>query len=182
MNELHSTYEYAVAKKREGSYKWARVGLVIGYIFYVITFFSVGVMSKLLVPCIALVPLTTWMVVFFTWRYVNIDYEYSSVSGVLTFSKIFGNRSRKTVTEIRIKNASLIAPLTDSLQRSKLEVYNPEITYSALSTADVEDGYFMLYEDENGKKCAFLFEATAQMLKICRYYNPSATVVTKVRF
>ena len=182
MNELHTTYEYAVAKKREGSYKWARVGLFIGYIFYVIIFFSVGVMSKLLVPCIALVPVTTWIVIYFTWRYVNIDYEYSTVSGILTFSKIFGNRSRKTVTEIKIKSAVTIAPLTDKLQKSKLDAYAPEIVYNALSTADVEDGYFMIYEDDSGRKCAFLFEATAQMLKICRYYNPSATVVTQVRY
>lgn len=182
MNDLHSTYEYAVAKKREGAYKWARVWLIIGYIFYVITFFSVGVMSKLLVPCIALVPVTTWIVIYFTWRYVNIDYEYSTTSGIITFSKIFGNRSRKTVTEIVIKNAVAIAPLTNTLQKSKLDAYAPEIVYNALSTADVEDGYFMIYEDESGRKCAFLFEATAQMLKICRYYNPSATVVTQVRY
>ena len=181
MNES-ATYEYVVAKKREGKYALARVALIIGYIFYVIIFFSVGILSRLLVPCIALVPVTTWILVYFTWRYVNIDFEYSATSGVITFSKVFGNRSRRPVTEIRIKNASAIAPLTDRLHKSKLEAYAPDVIYSALSTEDTPDAYFMIYEDEEGRRCAFLFEATAQMLKICRYYNPSATVITQVRY
>lgn len=181
MNES-STYEYVVAKKREGAYSLARVALIIGYILYVIIFFSVGILSRLLVPCIALVPVTTWILIYFTWRYVNIDFEYSATSGTVTFSKVFGNRSRRAVAEIRIKNASAIAPLTEKLHKSKMEAYSPEVIYNALSSEDTPDAYFMIYEDDNGRRCAFLFEATAQMLKVCRYYNPSATVITNVRY
>ena len=63
-----------------------------------------------------------------------------------------------------------------------MEAYSPEVIYNALSSEDTPDAYFMIYEDDNGRRCAFLFEATAQMLKICRYYNPSATVITNVRY
>ena len=38
------------------------------------------------------------------------------------------------------------------------------------------------FENEDGKRCVFHFEATEKMLKLCRNYNASHTVVTKVRY
>lgn len=180
MNEF-STYEYVVAQKRTGKYLWRRIGMLALYVVYVIAFFTVGIFTRILVPCLALVPLTTWILWFFTWRYVCIDYEYSITSGILTFTKIFGNRTRRVICEFKLKDAAVIAPLNDKLQASKLDAFSPEITYSALSAPGAEDGYFITYE-QDGRACVFLFEATAQALKICRFYNPSATVVTRVRF
>ncbi len=158
-----------------------RVGMIALYVVYVISLFTVGILTRLGIPMMALVPLTTWILIFFTWRYVSIDYEYSITSGSLTFSKIFGNRTRRAVLEFKLKDAVAIAPLSDRLQASKLEAYAPEIVYSALSDEGAEDGYFAIFE-QDGKKCAFLFEATGQTLKVCRFYNPSVTVVRQVRY
>lgn len=180
MNEF-STYEYVVSRKREGAYRYARIAMIFFYICFDVAVFAVGMMVRLFVPMLALLPLLTWMLVFFTWRYVVIEYEYSITSGVITFSRIYNGRSRRVVTEIKIKSASVIAPLGDRIQRSRLEAYAPEVIYSALSSEDSPDAYFMIYPDGQGKKCAFLFEATAQSIKICRFYNAPATVVGTVR-
>ena len=37
-----------------------------------------------------------------------------------------------------------------------------------------------VFEDENGKKSIVYFEATEKAIKICRFYNPAATVTSKV--
>lgn len=181
MNEF-STYEYVVAKKREGAYRYARTGLIFLYVCFVLAAFIIGATIRLFVPMLALLPLATWILVFLTWRYVVIDYEYSVTSGILTFSKIYNNRTRKTVTDIKVKSAAAIAPLGDKLHRSRLDAYAPAVIYNALSSEEAPDAYFMIYQDEKGQKCAFLFEATAQALKIFRFYNAPATVVRDVTY
>ena len=179
MNEF-STYEYVVARAKVGKYRLARIALFCGYILYVIGFFLVFALARLFVPLIALIPLTTWILVFFTWRYVNVDYEYSITSGVITLTKIYGNRTRKTITSMTLKNAAVIAPL--SWKHPQYDAYHAEQVYNILSSPDTPDAYCILYVDENQMRCAILFEATSQALKICRFYNAPATVVSPVRY
>jgi len=180
MNEF-STYEYAVAPKNDRKMKSTKFWLILSYILFPLVFMTFFYMINL--PWfIVFVVFATALYIVTTWRrFVDVEYEYSITSGVLTFATIFGNRSRKQHLEMTLKNAILIAPLTDRLQRDKLDDYQPEKVYSALSSPDAVDGYFMIFEQE-GVACAFLFEATAQTLKICRFYNPSATVMSKVRY
>lgn len=177
-----STYEYAVAPKNDKKMKTTKFWLILSYILFPILFIMFFIFINF--PWfIVFVVFATVLYIVMSWRrFVDVEYEYSITSGIITFSKIYGNRSRKTFMEAKLKNAITIAPLNDKLQKSKLDAYEPEIVYSALSSPDVEDGYFMIYESEDGHACAFLFEATAQTLKICRFYNPSATVMSKVRF
>ena len=178
MNEF-TTYEFTVSQKHEGRYFWARILLFAAYVLYVIVVVIIGALTRIVAPMLALIPVSVWMLVFFTWRYVNVDYEYSITSGVLTFTKIYGNRSRKKITEIRLKDAQAIAPLGDRLQKSRLEAWGAEQVWSALSSSSAMDAYFITYINDKKEKCAFLFEATEKALKICKYYNPP-TVVTPV--
>ena len=89
--------------------------------------------------------------------------------------------SRKKMLEMTLKEAEIIAPLSDEYS-GKIEDFAPEAEYCALSARDAEDAYFALFRNSEGKKCVFYFEATARMLKICRMYNPSGTVMSKVRY
>ena len=175
------TYEYSVEAKGDPSLKRKKILLIIGYVLYcaglLILVMTVG---KLFLPLFAIVPLTMLAIVPKTWRYTNPEYEYSITSGVLTFSEIYGGKSRKVIAEFRIKDCSVIAPLSDPDKRELADRYNAEISYIALSEKDAPDGYFALFENEKGKRCIFFFEATEKTLKICRFYNPANTTVTKV--
>ncbi len=180
MNEFQ-THEYVVAPKNDAKLKTKKALFICSYVLFPLLFIIFFIIINFPWFIFFLAFATVFFIVL-TWRrFVDIEYEYSITSGVLTFSKIFGNNSRKKIMEMHLKDASVIAPLTDKLQYSKLEAYQPEKVYSALSAPDAEDGYFMLYE-KDGVACAFLFEATKRTIDICRFYNPSATVVGKVRF
>ncbi len=175
MSDL-STYEYAVAQKIEGAWRLKKFGMLFMYICFVIGWFIFGFASQMF-PLLALIPITLYILVLATWRYVNVEYEYSMVSGTVTFSKIYGGKSRKKFSEFKIKDCSLIAPV--SSHDFKANDYEPEAVYSALSGKNARDVYFALYE-EKGKRTVFYFEATEKALKIFKYYNSSCTVVTKV--
>ena len=81
-----------------------------------------------------------------------------------------------------IKECLQIAPATEREWIERLEIYDPEVTYSAVSSVDSPDKYYAAFETPEGKRCVFYFEATEKMLKLCRNYNSAHTVVTKVRY
>ena len=62
-----------------------------------------------------------------------------------------------------------------------VEIFAPEVTYSALSSKKATDQYYIAFENAEGKKCVLFFEATSKILEICKMYNPN-TVVIKVRY
>lgn len=180
-----STHEFAVAQKTEGKWLLARIALIAFYVIYPLTLVLFGMKFSLIVPLLCFIPLSLWMIVFLTWRFVSVEYEYSVVSGTLTFSKIFGGRSRRKVFEMTIRDAVLIAPLSDESAAARGKAYAPEREFMGASSLSAPDVYFMLFElndKKNGEKrrAIYYFQATQKMLSICHYYNPSATVLSAV--
>jgi hypothetical protein len=178
--EGQNMYEYVVSPKAQPVWKIKRVLAVVGYIIFALVLFAVGLKTRLLVPMLALLPLCTWMLVWFTWRYVSVEYEYSFVSGVMTLSKILGGRSRKKVLELRIKELRTIAPY-DGDYIKQAEQYLPEKSFDFSSSMQSPDLYFSLFETEDGRRGILYFEATREALRILRYYNTS-TVIATVRY
>ncbi len=184
MNEF-STYEFAVKQRIEGKWRLARIGMLFFYVAFVGAWLTFGFTLSLFVPLLALIPISTWILVFFTWRYVSVEYEYSITGGELTFSKIFGGRSRRTVMTMKLRDAVRIAPLADEAEAARATAYHPEREFSAISSLYAPDIYFILFEyhffegkKQRTRRAIFYFEATAKALQICRFYNASATVMT----
>lgn len=180
-NDFTSTYEYTVEQKAEGKFKLMKLSLILLYVLYPVIFMAILFIIQLF-QLFALVAVTEWMLVYFTWKYVKPEYEYSVTSGRVTFSIIRGKRSRSEVVSFAIKDCLQIAPASDREWSERLELYDPEIVYSALSTTSSPDKYYAAFENGEGKRCVFYFEATEKMLKLCRNYNSSHTVITKVRY
>ena len=172
-----STYEYVATPRKQPIYKLRRVMMILAYVAYVVALLIVGMTTKLLVPMLALVPLSLWIIIFFTWRYVSVEYEYSLSGGVMSLSYIYGGRSRKHVADIRIKSMSAVAPF-DGEYIKKAEQYAPEYSLDFTSDLQKPEVYYALYETEDERRGILYFEATEQTLRILRYYN-SAVVVRR---
>lgn len=180
-SDFTSTYEYTVEQKPEGKFKLMKFAFMLLYVIYPLILMAVVFIIQLF-QLFALVIVTEWMLVYFTWKYVKPEYEYSVTSGRVTFSVIHGKRSRKEIVNFAIKNCLQIAPATEREWIERLELYDPEVTYSALSSTSSPDKYYAAFETEDGKRAVFYFEATEKMLKLCRNYNSAHTVITKVRY
>lgn len=183
MTDITVPYEYCVDQKNEGKWKWRRIGLLFLYILYpALLIFIVGSgVGALAAPLLCFIPLSTWMLVFFTWRYVNVSYEYTVISGKLTFTKHFGTSSHKKQFDTMLKNAIIIAPVGNREYNERLELFRPVIRYNGIASEKSPDGYFIAFVDETGKHSVFFFEATKTMLDLCKMYFPD-TVSSKVRF
>lgn len=173
------TYEYVVAQKMTGKWKAKKLSLLLGYVLFIILWFVFGFVTKFF-PLLCLMPVTLWILIFFTWRYVKVEHEYSMVSGDITFSDVYGGKSRKTLISFKIKNCSLIAPATEEyIQQAKN--FAPDVVIEARSSASAPDSYLALV-DMDGKRAAVYFEATEKALKIFKFYNAGCTVAAKVSF
>ena len=168
-----TNYEYAVSRKREGKLKIMTYALIAAYIAFVGAAFGILYAIRL-IPVVAVVPVVLLIIVLLTWRYVQIDNRYVMDSGKMTFVRQYGMRTTKTVTEFRIKDASVIAPLEKSAEN--IAEFAPSKTYDALPSDDCRDAYVALYINEGGERCALKFQATAQALKVLRYYNEKTVI------
>ena len=177
MNDSSSNYtEYVVAQKSEGKWRTKRILAVCGYVLFSIVWL-VGVVGVLKIwPLGMFTPILTWLCVFLTWRYVAVEYEYTMASGTVTFTHIYGRRSRKQIFETKIKEFTKIAPTSDPSEAEAAK--DVEITSDFRGSAKTPDAYFASFTAEGGKKGIVYFEMTNKALKICRFYNPSATVMS----
>lgn len=175
MNEFN-TYEFVVSQKKDGKVKLYRILAVVGYVLFFISVFAT--LCVLHLPyLVAVLPLFEWILIFFTWRYLSQEYEYSMTSGYMTFTVIYGGRSKKKKLEVCIKDMKEIAPYNEAAC-ARLENRGLKKDYIFVSSLDAPDMYYAVF-DQDGEDQVVYFEATKKALQILRFYNP-ITVVTEV--
>ena len=128
--------EYISIKKYEGTYALARVLLIIGYVLFPIfgiTIIAASPLSAFVIWFIALFPMMLSIIIPLTYRYVQIEYEYSIDAGIITFSEIYGRRSRKKKFEVKIGDAIAIAPYRDEYRAAADEA---DIKYVRLAMSN----------------------------------------------
>ena len=170
------SYEYVIKSPRGVKNKLLKLGLWTLYVTFVILWLVFGFVSGF-IPLLALVPITTWILVFFTWRYTNVEYEYFIESGVITFSNVYDNRSRKKITVFDIRSAEYIAPASEHETERRVADFDPKHEYSFVNSPTDPDAYVALYVNEDKERCALSFIANTRMKKTLRLYNSAASKI-----
>ena len=88
-NTSGAPYEYTVAEKKNGKLVFKRITLIALYILWGAVFLFAGFALRIIVPFLALIPLSLWVLVFLTWRLTQVEYEYSFFGGALTALGLF---------------------------------------------------------------------------------------------
>ena len=167
-------FEYDVAEANNKALKTKKLLFIVGYVLYGAIILGVGAMAKIILPLLCFIPLSLWIIVWLTWRYTQVEYEYSFFSGALTVNRILGNRWRKKMMEVRIQSFSAVFPVTE-LNQSKIEAFAAENTVFAASDKNATNLWVALWDDaESGKRKALYFEPNEKAIKILKYYNASA--------
>ena len=172
LSEYATNYtEYTVVQKAEGVWLIRRILMILFYAAYTIAFFLLPTIGPVKIPMlIALLPVTLWIVIFFTWRFVSVEHEYTVCSGVMTFTDILGGRTRRVLFAVSVKDMTEIAPLP----ADALSLVGVHETVDLRGSKSSLGGYYFTVKNEKGETAAVLFTATQKALKILRYYNPSA--------
>lgn len=169
--------EYTVSQRSEGKWLLAKILLIAGYLVYTAAYLVI-IINTGFVPLGALIPVTLWIIVFFTWRFACPDYKYSIDSGFLTYTVIYGGKTKQEKFRMHIADAKAIAPIEQFSEKSGAA--RTQKFFSAIPQRYAKDIYGMMFE-MNGKVCIFKFKVTRETLKALKYYN-SNTVVTNTEF
>ena len=166
-------YEYTVSEQKGRSLLFKRIALITIYVLWAFAWVILGAALRIIAPLLAFIPLTLWMLIFFTWRYTQVEYEYSFFSGILTVSRVLGGRSRRTLTEVTLRDLESVCPCNDE-NAARIDGFLAEHTVFAASSAQSDGLYAAMWNDEESGKQILYFEPNEKALKIIRYYNVSA--------
>ncbi len=167
MNEFE-TFEYVIVPKKTSKTKMKKAGFILLYVLFIVAWFIFG-LSTPFPALLALIPLTTWILVFFTWRYTNTEYEYSVTSGIITFSNIYGGRSRKKVFELDLRDIEQLIKISDHNIDRILDDFEPTAERDFRASADSGDGYLALFTADDTKYAVYL-DIIPKMMKSCKLY------------
>ncbi len=170
--------EYTVEQKSEGKHGKKRKLLILLYVAFCLggLVLFVGVLK--LWPVGAIIPLLTYILWGFTWRYAQLEHKYEVANAKFRVSEIYGRKKQVTVFETFVSEFSLIAPMTDEY-KGQYEQADEILDYRG--SKNTTDGYFARLE-KDGKTTVIYFEAINKMLKVMKFYNAKATVVTTMRY
>ena len=167
-------YEYVIKPKRGAKNIMGRILLIIGYVFFVVAWLVFGLSTKIFWPLLALIPVSLWILIFITWRYVNVEYEYAIESGIITFSNIYGGKSRKKILIFDVRDAERIIPLSSPDFECAVKDFAPGREFSFVKGGSLDDSFVALCLDEDGNKFAISFTADDRLIRLMNLYNRKA--------
>ncbi len=165
--EDFNCFEYSAEQKIEGRWLFLRILFIFFYVAFAAAYFVVIYTTRIFTLG-ALIPIAVWILVFLTWRYTRPDYKYEISAGVLRFYVIYKKKAAEKL-KIKISSAEAIAPL--STLSEQIKSFKPRKTYSALPTKPSSDAYAILFKDERGNPCVFLFIATGDAIRLLGIHN-----------
>ena len=171
-------YEYTVAEQKSRALLFKRVTLIAVYVLWAAAWLILGITIGIIAPLLAFIPLTLWILVFFTWRLTQVEYEYSFFAGTLTVSRVLGGRSRRRLIEVSIRDLASVCPC-DEENAARIDAYGAAHTVFAASSSESENLYAALWNDDDSGKHVLYFEPDEKAVKIIRYYNAPALSLHK---
>ena len=156
-------YEYVVSNQSCGKNRIARVLLIIGYVLYVAVILGVGAAVRLIAPLLCLIPLSLWILVYFTWRYTQVEYKLSFLSGELRVTRLLNGKSPKLIVAERLRE---IRSVMRFYEEDRKTIAQKELIFEAY---DGSIGTLCTVRLSSGRM--MILQLTDKAIKIIRKYN-----------
>lgn len=185
MNEYDSPNfaEYVYDRKNEGKVKIMKSVAIAVYVLFAAGIFAV-LCALQLFWFVAVLPIFTWMLVYFTWGFISYDYYYEFKHGEMEFGAVRqskNGRRRRPMLKLSVKAATLAKVYSEddakhlATKSSAAANGNDKAVETALpaveklydfSESKSSDKRIILYFNDGGKSAAVIFEGTARIAKL----------------
>ena len=167
-------YEKVVKVASRGRHLSIKISVILSYAAFAIVWLSAAVMNiGMFVPILLAGILSTALLVILTWKYIQLEYEYSFCCGTLTLSKVYGKKSIRKILQTEIKDMIFIASATEE-NINKAERFEIEKRISAVSSENAENVWLAVTGGKDEIKCLIFLEADDRVLSILKSANPYA--------
>ena len=172
---MSSTHIYEkIVKVKNAKQKAKLISAILLYMLYLLIWIFIGIFnpaqSLLIFACGIL---SCLLIIFTTWKYFFVEFEYSFCQNILTVSKIYGKRKRKLLFETDTQKLALATPATDA-NIEKAERLNPKKRIIAVSNEYAENIWALVTGVENEPRILLFIEADDRALSILKSNAPFA--------
>lgn len=164
-------YEYSVDVKNKKQ-KLKKVAFFMVYAVYVILILVIGATVKIILPLLAFIPVSTWIMVWLTWKYTQLSYEYSFFKGEITVNRVYGTNKKSVFANVKIKALTALYCFNGMDGKAISDISADEVIFAARSE-QVEKLAALIWTNAENKKVALFIELDEKALKIIHYYNSS---------
>ena len=158
-------------KKAEGKTRVLKYLLIFCYVAFVGLYFGICYYTRF-IPLFAVCPIFTWMLIFFTWRFVSYDVYYTFEHGHMEFGKV-KKRKRNLIRSMKLKidvqNSVLTAPYKTALS---LEEYKNVVKVRDFSPTLTSDKLVVIIYSVGAKNEAVIFETSAKLSRLLMKFSP----------
>ncbi len=174
MSEESYDAEFTVIRKKSKRVRLLQGFLISAYAAFALLYAFVFLVLFKMPQVIAILPILLWIFVFFTWRYLHVEYRTAISGGRISFSRILTDvKKEKLLVSLKIADARRILPAF--LLEGELRDHAKRIL-DLRGGGEATDAYCILYDDSKGVTHAILFRATRKMLRLFLRYHPKGTV------
>ncbi|GHU74189.1 hypothetical protein AGMMS49992_14920 [Clostridia bacterium] len=163
--------EEIVAKKNRGVntalYALATVMMVVFALIAAMMFSSLG--AGINVQSIILLLVSAGIAFLLFWKRDNLrtEYEYSLTNGELDFARVLGNKKRKNLGSMTVKNVEAMGHVEHSSFKRYVTMPGVEKTNWFLNR---DGNLFYFYYSKDGKKRIIVIEPTEQLVAMFKFY------------
>ena len=174
-NEFLPNYvEYIVPLQEKKRLLWKRFA-IIGLAVFLVVLFTVVIALELnfLAGFVPFFLLGIGVLVWYLWRFVSVEFEYTILGGEISFDIIYGRRQRKKYYSTPIHKIEKIAPV-EGKELTKESFPNLTREVFCASRMDNPKTWYALVSEEGGGKTLLFFEMTDKTEKVLKFYNGRA--------
>lgn len=130
---------------------------------------GLGLFFVMLGQLFTYVGIALFLVVFFFYPKLNVEYEYVYVDGQIDFDRITGKSKRKTMLRIDFDQVEIMAPINSHSLDSFTHVQMEKKDFSSLSK---DSKPYVIIANVDNKKMKILFEPSEKMLTMIKQKSP----------
>lgn len=140
--------------------------MVLGVFAFILTYVHFAHLGAVILILVA-------YVIWYLWRFVSVEFEYTIHQGEISFDIVYGRRQRKSYYSTPISRIEKICPLQDGKVPEKdLQGVGREVFCAAAKTNP--NTRYAIVTGEDQTKTLLYFEVTQKAEKVLRFHNAKA--------
>jgi len=173
-NEFLPNYvEYLVPLTEPKKLLPKKLGIIaLAAVLFLAVFISSFTVLKVVPAIVPFLLFGVCAVVWYLWRFVSVEYEYTVLQGEMTFDVIYGRRQRKTLYTAKLNRVTELAPVGE--KRSAADFQGITREYFFAGAFSRPGTWYAVVEEEKGGRTLVFFEMTEKTEKVLRFYQPRA--------
>ncbi len=169
-DKLRANYAEYLVRRKSAKSLLIKVAIIL-LALVVVAFSMMYIFPKFSAAAMLPIFVGTMALCWYLWRYTCLEYEYIIIQATVEFHRIYGERNRKKVYEIKTSDIEKVAPV--NVHPEVMDADYAEIHDFSDGKHGGDDFFYIIYNGEKGKSIIYI-NVIKKTLDVFKYYKSSA--------